>query len=116
MRAALLLLALGTAAQAGPYPYDGLYRPDADWAEGWDCQSVGIDGGALAVRGGQFFGVENTCTLSNPTQIRDMDATLYDATCTGEGMTSTERLMLMRLPDGLAVIRDGSVAQLRRCD
>ena len=46
------------AAPALAGPYDGTYRPDADWAAGWDCQSVGMDGGALAVRDGTFFGVE----------------------------------------------------------
>jgi hypothetical protein len=108
-----VLLAL---AASPAFAFDGLYRPDQPWAEGWDCQTVGMDGGALAVRDGTFYGVENTCELTNPTAIRGMDGVLYDAVCTGEGMTETFRIMLMQVENGLAVIRDGSVSMLRRCD
>lgn len=111
MRLAFVLLLSTTPALA----FDGLYRPDQPWAENWDCQTVGMDGGALAVRDGKFYGVENTCELTNPTAIRGMDGNLYDAACTGEGMTETFRMMLMQVEGGLAVIRDGSVNMLRRC-
>lgn len=98
------------------FAFDGLYRPDQPWAEGWDCQTVGMDGGALAVRDGKYYGVENTCELTNPTAIRGMDGILYDAVCSGEGMTETFRMMLMQVDGGLAVIRNGSVSTLKRCD
>jgi len=111
VRLAFVLLLSTTPALA----FDGLYRPDQPWAENWDCQTVGMDGGALAVRDGKFYGVENTCELTNPTAIRGMDGILYDAACTGEGMTETFRMMLMQVEGGLAVIRDGSVNMLRRC-
>jgi hypothetical protein len=97
-------------------PFDGLYRPDEPWAEGWDCQSVGSDGGALAIKGDEFYGVESLCKLRNPTQVNGMDAMLFDAECNGEGMSYSYRLMLMRLPEGVAVIQDGSVSALKRCD
>ena len=112
MRLALLLMFVATPATA----FNGLYRPDEPWAEGWDCQTVGMDGGALAVKDGMFFGVENTCELTNPTAIRGMDGIIYDAVCSGEGMTETFRMMLMQVEGGLAVIRDGSVNTLKRCD
>ncbi len=105
---------VATPALAGPY--DGTYRPDADWAAGWDCQSVGMDGGALAVQGGTFYGVESACRLTNPVPVRDMAATLYDAQCSGEGETYGYRLMLMTTPGGIAVIRDGVVLALKRCN
>ena len=108
-----IALAAATATQVGAF--DGLYRPDEPWAEGWDCKSVGMDGGALAVKDGTFFGVENACELTNPTQVRGMDAVLYDAVCEGEGETDTYRLMLMRVDGGLAVIRDGFVSMLKAC-
>ena len=52
-----MLLAPMAAAQG----IDGLYRPDAEWAEGWDCKTIGADGGAIAIRDGVFFGVETQC-------------------------------------------------------
>jgi hypothetical protein len=114
MRAlALLPLVLALPAVAGPF--DGVYRPDQPWAEGWDCKSVGSDGGALAVRDGVFYGVENACQLTNPVEVNGMSAVLYDAECSGEGETYAKRMMLMRLPEGLAVIEDGFVNVLRAC-
>ena len=110
---AAALCALGTAAAAGPY--DGLYRPDYPGAESWTCRTVGMDGGALQVAGDRFLGVENSCTLSNPVQVRGMAATLYDAECSGEGEVYSKRMMLMLTPEGIAVIEDGFADNLLRC-
>ena len=106
---ALALLPLPVAAG----PFDGVYRPDG--MEGWDCQSIGSDGGALAVRDGVFYGVENACQLTNPVEVNGMSAVLYDAECNGEGESYAKRMMLMRVPEGLAVIEDGFVNVLRAC-
>ncbi len=110
----LAVLCCATPLAAGPF--DGLYRPDQPWAEGWDCQTVGSDGGALSIKGDLFQGVENQCRLTNPVPVTGMDAMLYDAECAGEGETYSYRLMLMRTPDGVALIEDGSVVPLKRCD
>ncbi|MBN2907801.1 MAG: hypothetical protein JXJ18_13910 [Rhodobacteraceae bacterium] len=109
---AVLVLGPGAAAADA---YDGLYRPDAPWAQGWDCRSVGMDGGALAVMNGTFYGVENKCALTNPVPVRGMAATLYDGQCAGEGVTYSERIMLMRSANGIVVIRDGYASALIRC-
>ena len=110
----VLGLLLATApAFAGPF--DGLYRPDVEWAEGWDCQSIGSDGGALAVRDDVYYGVESACQLTNPVAVNGMSAVLYDAQCSGEGETWSKRMMFMPLEGGLAVISDGVVNQLKRC-
>ncbi|MAM60607.1 MAG: hypothetical protein CMH11_03860 [Maritimibacter sp.] len=94
--------------------YDGIYRPAGmDW---WDCTSIGMDGGAVAIGGGELQGVENACTLSDPVDVRAMSATLYDMECMGEGMSSTERVMLMTSDAGVYVIRDGFVAEWERCE
>ena len=106
---ALVLLPLPVAAG----PFDGVYRPDG--MEGWDCQSIGSDGGALAVRDGVFYGVENACQLTNPVEVNGMSAVLYDAECNGEGESYAKRMMLMRVPERLAVIEDGFVNVLRAC-
>lgn len=108
---AVLLCLLALPAVAGPY--DGTYRPDASWAESWDCKSIGSDGGALAVRDDTFFGVENTCDLTNPVKVRDMNATLYDAQCSGEGLVSRELMISDR---GILLIRDGFASELKRCN
>ena len=110
-----IVLGLAAITATPALAFDGLYRPDQPWAEGWDCKSVGMDGGALAVRDGQFLGVENTCELTNPTPVRGMDAVLYDAVCMGEGESETYRMMLMRMEGGLAVIRDGFANVLKDC-
>ena len=112
LRLVPILFAAPVAAQS----FDGLYRPADAFADGWDCQSVGQDGGALAVRDGVFYGVENSCQLTNPVAVNGMSGVLFDADCAGEGETYTKRMMLMRVPEGLAVIEDGFVNILRACE
>lgn len=107
----LMLLPIG--AFAGPY--DGLYRPDTEATMLWDCHSVGMDGGAVAVMGNELIGVENRCTLGNATAVRGMHAVMYDAQCSAEGESYPARLMLMTRPGGIFVIRDGAVVPWVRC-
>jgi hypothetical protein len=111
----VLIAMTGLAAPGFAGPFDGVYRPDQPWAENWDCVSVGSDGGALAIEGGIFKGVESQCQLTNPVPVTGMDAILYDAECASEGETYSYRMMLMRLPEGVAVIEDGFVSQLKSC-
>lgn len=110
-----LILALIWPAAAGAGPFDGLYRPNYDWALAWDCKSVGEDGGALEVADTILRAVDNTCTLSDPVEIRDMEAVLYDAACNGAGGASEGRIMLMAHDFGLYVIRDGFVLDWISC-
>jgi len=113
------LIALTLAALlAGPVaaePFDGLYRPASPFGKNWDCQSIGQEGGAMSVQGDTFTSVENQCRLTNPVPVTGMDAILYDAECMGEGEFYAYRMMLMRLPDGIAVIQDGWVMELLAC-
>ena len=112
MRTLAVLLAL-TATPVWAQDFDGLYRPAGS---DWDCRSVGSDGGALSVRDGVLYGVESACSLTNPTRVNGMNAMLFDAECSGEGETYSYRVMLMQIAGGLAVIQDGSVSELERCD
>ena len=107
------LVLLAAPALAGPY--DGLYRPDYPGYEHWDCTSVGSDGGALAIQDDILHGVESQCRLTNPVQVTGMDAVLYDAECAGEGEEYSYRLMILRLPEGVALIQDGFVNPLKAC-
>ena len=112
MRLVLALALVPFAALADGF--DGIYRPEG--LGGWDCRSIGSDGGALAVRDGVFYGVESACQLTNPVAVNGMSAVLFDAECSGEGESYAKRMMLMRVPDGLVVIEDGFVSLLRSCE
>ena len=114
--AAPLALGLGLAAPALATPYDGLYRPNYDFAASWDCETVGMEGGALAIEGDVLTGVETRCTLGDPVEVRDMNAVLYDADCAGEGESYSERVMLLAHEFGVYVIRDGLVLDWLACD
>jgi hypothetical protein len=103
------------AAPAFAGPFDGNYRPDQPWAETWDCVNVGVDGGALAIYSDVYTGVGNACRLSNPEPVDGMDAVFYDAECMGEGEVYEMRLMILRLAEGIAIIEDGFVNQLKSC-
>ena len=116
MLRSVIVLSLILPAVAAAGPFDGLYRPNYDWALAWDCKSVGVDGGALEVEGETLRAVENTCALSDPVEVRDMAAVLYDASCTGEGGASEGRIMLMTHEFGIYVIRDGFVLDWIRCE
>ncbi len=100
---------------ANATPYDGLYRPDAQWAETWDCKTIGLDGGAMSIAGDIYTSVENQCTLTKPTAIRDMDATLYDAECSAEGDDYFYRLMILETDTGVTIISNGYAAAWKSC-
>jgi len=116
MRLPVLVAALLAAAPAAAGPFDGLYYPGIALPGAWDCKTLGMEGGAVGVQGDQLIGVENTCTLTNPVEVRGMAAVLYDEECAGEGETTTARVMLMTSDEGLYVIRDGFVADWLRCE
>ncbi|WP_425040425.1 hypothetical protein [Primorskyibacter sp. S187A] len=107
-----ILICLAVPVSAGPW--DGLYRPAG--SPDWNCLDIGMDGGALQFEDDIFKGVETECLLANPVNVREMDAILYNMRCTGEGTTSAERAMVMRTPQGVALIRDGSIARFARCE
>lgn len=97
-----------TAVQAGQF--DGKYRLDMNW----DCKTVGMDGGAIQIRGGKLHGVESTCLMKKPAKVRGMDAVLYDLQCSGEGETWSNRLMLIKQKGGILYIQDGFATQWKQ--
>ena len=100
------------SASAGQF--DGLYFPTGMQ---WSCNpiDVGMDGGALQIEGNALIGVENFCQLSQPTNVRGMDAVLFDADCAGEGYEYSYRVMLLNKPDGVYVISEDGVADWTFC-
>jgi len=95
-------------------PYDGVYKQTANA----ECALVGVDGGAVKIEDNIFYGVEVECLMTNPVDISDMEATLFEMQCSGDSETWTERAMLM--PDaedtGLYMIWSGYAFRYDRCE
>lgn len=104
-------LVLPGLALAGPW--DGIYRQAANA----DCALVGVDGGALQIADGIFFGVESQCFMTRPVDVVDMQATLYTMECVGAGSSWVDRAMVMHTAerDGIYMIWDGYVFRYDRC-
>lgn len=112
MRFSALLALFPAIAVASPY--DGIYRQSANS----ECALVGVDGGALQIESGIFYGVEMECRMTRPVNVVDMNATLYTMACSGEDQVWTERAMLMKdaqVSGGLIMIWDGYVFRYSRC-
>lgn len=86
-------------------PYDGVYKQTANA----ECALVGVDGGAIEIREGIFYGVEVECRMTRPVNVVDMKATLYTMQCSGNDQVWTERAMMMTPAenDGLIMVWDG---------
>lgn len=70
---------------------------------------------ALAAQGAPVHGVESQSRPTNPVTVNGMSGVLYDGECAGAGETFSKRMMLMRVPEGPAVIEDSSVNVLKAC-
>ncbi len=108
-----LVVALLPAA-AFANPYDGVYKQTANA----ECALVGVDGGSLKIEDNIFYGVEVECRMSNPVDVDQMDATLYEMQCSGEGESWTERAMLMADAEdtGLYMVWNGYAFRYDRCE
>jgi hypothetical protein len=110
-----LALALAIApVMAFATPYDGTYRQN-DNAE---CALVGVDGGALRLEDGIFYGVEMECRMTRPVSVVNMDATLYTMACSGNDEIWTERAMVMKDAEsdgGIIMVWNGYAFRYARC-
>jgi len=108
---ALTLLAAPAVADT----YDGRYF----WRGGdpvTACDPDVYNDGSITIDGPQISFIESSCQLTKPTALRDMpEGTLFDAICSGEGDTWTERMMVYKTFDGVAVISRGAVRTYTRC-
>lgn len=112
MRAAVVLWLAAATGAAAETPYDGLFKP----APTTDCTRVGGDGGALKIEDGTFFGAESQCRMTQPVNVRDMEAVLYDMVCTGEGEDWQQRAMFMTAADGgIIMVWNGFAFKYDRC-
>jgi hypothetical protein len=109
---AILLSALALPGVAGTLDIDGTYRLAVDG----DCARIGEPGGALKIEDGVLTGVDSTCRMTNPVNVRDMDAQLFDMACSGEGLDWVERAMVMRAADGgVILVWNGYAFAYDRC-
>lgn len=111
-RLAVILALMPTLAAAGPY--DGTYKQVANA----DCANVGVDGGALKIEEGIFFGVDVQCRMTRPVDVLQMDATLYTMQCSNDDEVWTERAMLMDAADddGIIMIWNGYAFAYSACE
>lgn len=111
-RSLLPLLAALLPTAAGALPWDGTYL----LSEEATCDGTGEEG-TLRIAEGVLHGLESTCRMTEPTDILDLDATLYVMQCEGEGEEWTERAMLMKAAEGDAIFLAwrGYVFRYDRC-
>lgn len=95
----LAIAGLASMAAADSRQFDGTYAIDPA-ARACVLGEGDVPGAAFRIENGRFFGVESECRLANPTNIRDMDAMLFDLQCTGEGTQWSDRIFLMKMDDG----------------
>mgnify|MGYP000881520213 FL=1 len=109
----VLVLLLFWPVVAGAGPFDGVW----DGSPGACVQP--LSDMRATISGDEIRFYESTCRLSNPTAIRGMtDAVLYDAACSGEGQTWSNRILLARTgPEGeeLAILSEGYLTQRQLC-
>lgn len=99
-------------SQVAADQFDGLYQPSgADWSCSPD--HIGMDGGALAIQGGVFDGVENRCELTKPQT--NGGATTFTAICSAEGSTYEQQIAIMPTANGVSIQRDGFTSYWSRC-
>ncbi len=64
-----------------------------------------------------FFGYEDTCELTNPVNIRGMEAVLFDAVCHGEGGEDTHRMLITAEDDTRIMLHHyGRTTILEACE
>lgn len=105
----------GVPAAAQDAAYDGLWRANPTV----DCSVSGVDGGALRIEDGVLHGVENTCEMTDPVDVRDMDATLFDMVCegAGDGAAFTDRAFFSKAADGgLILVWNGFALKYESCE
>ena len=88
---------------------------------GWCFPVNECMGEQIPIGSGTYDTCEESCTLTNPVPVRDMEATLYDEVCRGDWMENgsmSNRIMFIKQSSGqtrMFAIREGWTQQLERC-
>ena len=113
LSAIALALVLPISAHAQEHSFDGLWRADPATA----CVHTGDDDTALKVEDDTLYGASTACSMSNPVDVTDMQAVLYDMTCEADDDTFDGRAMFMKAADGgLLLIWDGYAFKYDACE
>lgn len=94
---------------------------DAQDLRNWCFPADACMGAPIPIGSGTYETCEETCTLTNPVAVRDMEATLYDEVCRGDWMENgsmSNRIMFIKQSSGqtrMFAIREGWTEQLERC-
>ena len=110
---ACLALLTPLAAHAQDVTFDGLWRADP----ATPCIHTGEEGSALKVEDGTLYGTPTTCRMSEPVNVTDMQAVLYNMECETDEDTFDGRAMFMNAADGgLLLIWDGYAFKYDACE
>ena len=83
--------------------------------KGYSCNDPGLF--SRTIKGEEFYNDESYCTLQSKTNVRGMNALLFDAKCSSEGEEYIQRVMLMKgYEKVIYIIQDGWVGEFLRCD
>lgn len=96
---ALAGLVAAGSAWADTSGFDGRYKLNPG-VPGCVVGEGDVINAAFEISNGRFVSIETECRLTNPTNIRDMSAMLFDLTCSSEGTEWSDRIFLMKKDDG----------------
>ncbi|TRD22608.1 hypothetical protein FEV53_04115 [Palleronia caenipelagi] len=94
--------------------FEGLWRASPTQQCVYEANSLES---ALRIADSRIDGVDTTCRMTNPFDVRDMDAVLFDLVCESVEGEFTERAMFVQAADGgLIVVWSGYAYKYERCD
>ena len=103
---------LAGPALAQDLSFDGLWRANPTV----ECVYTGGDGSALKIEDRVLYGAETTCDMTNPVNVNEMEAILYDMECEAEDDEFQDRAMFMTAADGgLYLIWNGFAFKYEAC-
>ena len=83
--------------------------------KGYSCDDPGLF--SRTIKGVELYNDESYCTCQSKTNVRGMNALLFDAMCSSEGEEYIQRVMLMKgYEKVIYIIQDGWVGEFNRCD
>ena len=119
-KAEMTVIAIALTVIAGNQLF-GPAQARAEDFDGWCFPSTACTEVPMPIGNSTFNTCEETCTMKNPVNVNDMDATLYYVECKGDwGSHPIQRMLFMRYIDhdnrSRAVVLDNDgVTELERC-
>ena len=94
--------------------------PDGSEVDPYNC-IPNEPNGAILIQGDAYGEIEGWCTMANPVEVRDMNATLFDVTCRGDWGSRTDRQLFMLYRDQddrerLLIVDPYGATEWERCE